>query len=1542
MSSRQGFRKKLKRIFHGHKDGEISRRPSHAGPNAQQQSSVSTNSGSSYVAMNDPSAELRPVPASDTASPPQERPQEAPAQELLGPQENDNSIRQLWAVAYKSLRDEKDSPVQAFEDQIRRNLSSDIAETIESHANTKDWMSKVVQNQMDQVKRDTLKLRFGKSEVEAQDVVKSVLAVVDWSKDFVTKALSGNPTASIAWGGVSLLLPLFLNPLEQASSLAKGLEHISSLIVRSSMWEDLYVRRYEPATWNTLPESHAEYRRALEMLYREVLRFQIVCYGYYSHKSAARLALDNVRHHGWDELLEKIKYQETEFDKMSHNWRDKVYNEEWEKAETRHQEAMGQWRTIGTDVSELRKQVKEIQKDEKRKNMLEWLWEGDISVQYRAAREKYSKGICEWLVQEGEGFKLWERDPKSFLWLNGKAGSGKSILSSSVIKYLKDQYEQNPETALAYYFFSFGNLEQQKVSAMLSSLVRQLCASRPDTPQPIKRFEGYMEKSERPDIEALEAALLAAVSGFSAVFIVVDALDECPTGEGERSRLLDCLTRIITAMPDNLHIFCTSRAEPDIHVMMEEVLSLPAKAAIDLTQNRVKGEVKKELIAKADGMFQYLICQFEILKDVDSEALVAPTLHRLPDGLDETYNRLLRDLGRRFQSQVLSSLKWLALSRRPLHLDEFAEIFIFRPDTVAKIDATERLFDSEAVLRHFSSLLTPETKDEWNDEDRERRTITYVRLAHFTVKEYLMSERIEQSIAKEFYITKADADLHIAHCCLAYHLYQSAERTKHDENLPLKRYAVRNWELHSESVPRKLWTPEIVLLAERALYMRSVSLREILFEGQLRNRWHSYWDRVYNLMQRPYCYTAALGYLELTKLLLRKGPQTSRFLIQEDLDLALREAAEEGRIEMVRFFLDKRDATNERSQSTGGALQAAAYEGHEAGIKLLLNRGADIDAHDDRFGSALQAAAKGAKLKALRMLLDRGADVSKAGCPVSCLIAAYKDKDEKLVMECTQVLELLLNKGANINRKCTRHGSALNQAIRTWLREGTRSFFDFAVQHGADLELNDGRHGSPLQAACVNPSELAGQFVDESRTKKVVEVLLRLGADPNAQGGECGNALQKASYHLFAFFGVIELLLEKGAKINQQGGRYGTALHAACAMPNADSVNTLLAAGADLHVQAGEHGSVLHAAIAEGYVLDHNIRIAQKLLDSGANVNAHGGKFGSALQAAVSSEGRWTDPQAVEKLLLSSGAEVNAQGGIYDTALQGACVRGKMKSVALLLSRGAEVNIKGGRYETALQAACANEEQYSKEHCDLARLLIEHGADVHVQGGHFGSAWHAAAAIPKWDKQAHETLELLLDNGVDVNDCRSLHGTALQVALEHLKDDSEYTDDTIRFFIKHGADVNLGSGPYGFPLQSACLAPTNNPTRLNTRGLVYLLENCDNIDVNMTGGLFGTALQAAAYTGKGKAVKLLLQKGADVNIRGGKYRSALNAAVIKGYWGVVETLLDAGAEPDCHRPPEHNEEWLDGVGKEDGRSAVERYWKVWEELKMDENRTGEE
>lgn len=186
------------------------------------------------------------------------------------------------------------------------------------------------------------------------------------------------------------------------------------------MWEDLYVRRYESETREPSSGPHAAYRIVLERLYREILKFQVVCYRYHNHKTASRMALDSVKHHDWEELLEQIKYHETEFDKVSNHVRDQTYTDECENAEARHQQAMNHWENIGTDVSDLRRRVEEIQHDMKRQKLLDWLCIVDPSVQYNAARGKHRSGTCEWLIQDNEDYKRWEIAPKSFLWLNGK------------------------------------------------------------------------------------------------------------------------------------------------------------------------------------------------------------------------------------------------------------------------------------------------------------------------------------------------------------------------------------------------------------------------------------------------------------------------------------------------------------------------------------------------------------------------------------------------------------------------------------------------------------------------------------------------------------------------------------------------------------------------------------------------------------------------------------------------------------------------------------------------------------------------------------------------------------------------------------------------------------------------------------------------------------------------------------------------------------------------------------------------------------------
>ncbi|KAI8210061.1 putative ankyrin repeat protein [Colletotrichum sp. SAR 10_76] len=1225
-------------------------------------------------------------------------------------------IQELWNIAYEKLRNEDEELVQDFENSMTGDLNAALGMTVGSQIDRKDWMGTVLKCKMEQVNRESWKLKFGSAELPLQEVVKPILGVVGWANDFISKAVSANPTASIAWGG------LFLNPSEQAASLAKGLEYISSLIVQSYLWENLYERHYKSGAGKSSEISSTIYRNALEMLYQHVLRFQITSYRYYSRHYAYRLGLDSVKWNEWDSLFEKVKEQERVFADVLKACRDDKYLEECLAAEQRHKQVMDCWQSIGTDVSGLLKAVHDARKEDKRKNLLDWLWAANISVQYTAARSKHSEGTCEWLVRRSKDFRMWEKEPKSFLWLNGKAGSGKSILSSSVIKHLKDEYEDDPQTALAYHFFSFGNLDQQKVTAMLSSLVRQLCASRPDTPRPIKRFENYMARGERPDVTTLENALIAAVHGFSAVFIVVDALDECPTLQGERPKLLACLRRIIATMPDNLHIFCTSRAERDIYATIDKVLSLPAKVAIDLTQNRVglnddlrqytesvlatetydswpeelKIDAKELLLEQADGMFQYLVCQFEVLQQcVHSEEEIRSALNNLPKGLDETYERLLLGVGHGVQPQVLGSLKWLALANRDLTLDELAEIFVFHPNCAAEFTNYQRLFKPEDVLQYFQSL-----------EDLDSALLEAAREGNADVVEFLLNEG-------------ADANAQIE--------------------------------------------PPILDPSGEAQFINNLT---------------------YDLQMDSY--------------------------------------------------------------TVGGALHAAAFNGDLKILQLLLDSGADVNTRYNTIGSVFEAAASQDSSAVLKFLLSRRVDAA-------CLVKPRASRKMKEI-------------------------------------------------------------------------------------KAAVMRLLDMGADVNAQGGKYGNALQAACHAENS--DMIRLLLDRGAEINRQGGFFGTAFQAACATNASAIVNVLLDNGADVDIQGGEYGNALQAACyGNGDKPDdvqrqtQRLEIVRKLLEKGVDVNATGGKFQTALQGAAASK---YDDGNLEEFLLSKGADVNEQGGEYGTALQSACVTNSIRKVRVLLDHGAAVNIEGGKYGTALQAACArNNSRYRSsepetDNDSIPGLLIGHGADVHAQGGAFGSAWHAAASR---NGPNNETLKLLLDNGIDVNDNRGLQcGTALQAAFQ-LDASPSAIVSRVNFLLEHGADVNQGAGSHGFPLQSACMSPGGDD------GLVRLLETCTDIDVNMTGGLLGTALQAAVHEGKTHAVRLLLNKGADCNIRGGKCGSALNAAIVRGYWDLVDILMDAGAEPDCHQLLKPDEEWIKRVREEYGSGAVERYKTFWEEkMKLKERK----
>lgn len=496
------------------------------------------------------------------------------------------------------------------------------------------------------------------------------------------------------------------------------------------------------------------------------------------------------------------------------------------------------------------------------------------------------------------------------------------------------------------------------------------------------------------------------------------------------------------------------------------------------------------------------------------------------------------------------------------------------------------------------------------------------------------------------------------------------------------------------------------------------------------------------------------------------------------------------------------------------------------------------------------------------------------------------------------------------------------------------------IEHGADVNVQGGHWGSALHAAAASP-------FDEERVE-MMKLFLDNGAKVDQQGNDGETPLHVACHE--GTIEAVRFLVDRGADVNAEGGRFGTPILAAAARRHSTPFLTfLMEKGANINHHDGEYGSALQAYFHSSY---GDVASFHLLLKHCADVNAKGGKYGTALIAGCIYLYPWGED--LVRLLLDHGADVNAQSEEYGTALIAASAYQLGEEyMRLLLDHGADVNAQGGKPGTALSAAC------SQNHSAAVELLLNHGANIHLRDC---VAWHSAIGeIATRDAFAEYMLdssgdaiilELLLHRGMDINHEHAEHGTALHgmMTTEHAGPNWR---EGINVLLKHHINPNIMNEQLGSALHIAsaiaheevhagfvdnCLDCININSSSNKT--VYLLEQCPDVDVNTQGGSFGTALQAAAYSGQTLSVSLLLDRKADVNARGGKYGSALNGAIIGGRWNIVKILLAAGATPDCHLQGEPDEAWLQTVLEEDGRGAVERYRKFWE-VELEKKRGGE-
>lgn len=189
-------------------------------------------------------------------------------------------------------------------------------------------------------------------------------------------------------------------------------------------------------------------------------------------------------------------------------------------------------------------------------------------------------------------------------------------------------------------------------------------------------------------------------------------------------------------------------------------------------------------------------------------------LSSLPRSLDATYERVLLQIDSDLVYEAKSALQWLSCCLRPLYLEELVDASIINPDEEVPFSEDFRIspFDLVDLLPGLIKVNPP--PDPSNAKVLSKHyTVT---LAHFSVKEYLVSSRVLDSLSHTYAINLDLANRHIVRSSLAYigHCLSVSSSYAHQhhevDRFPLKLYAYSRWEMHAKLVSghldHQVWT----------------------------------------------------------------------------------------------------------------------------------------------------------------------------------------------------------------------------------------------------------------------------------------------------------------------------------------------------------------------------------------------------------------------------------------------------------------------------------------------------------------------------------------------------------------------------------------------------------------------------------------------------------------------------------------------------------------------------------------------------------------
>ncbi|KAF7377165.1 HET-domain-containing protein [Mycena sanguinolenta] len=880
----------------------------------------------------------------------------------------------------------------------------------------------------------------------------------------------------------------------------------------------------------------------------------------------------------------------------------------------------------------------------------------------------HHEATCHWLLQDVQ-FIRWKDTPGS-LWIRGISGTGKSVLSSTVIEEITVACSK--ESAVAYFYFDFRN-ERQRMDIMLWSIIWQLSGQSPSPYSALNQLHKKLKNGTvKPQFIHLQAVLEDLLSELDQTYIVIDGLDEC--NKTDWKRLIGLLHSLYYPAKHALHLLFTSQPLEDFKTAFKNVPFFELGSVVSTgdirsfignevpkvgnwaSDDKNAEQVTEQIVQKSNGMFRMAACLLIELGHCRWEEDWEETLTVLPADLFGIYSRFFtraKDTPRLPTVFIQAIFQWLVFSARQITSDELADALAFRLDNPGfdfsdpkkSIYYPNRCQGNYDIFKLFEGLIiiknndcNLQSMDNWGLASLSiyNNNEPSIALAHSSVKDYILSPQFQGEFG-----SCIDLRIHVSHrfitqTCVRYLLLFSEPKHLMTRDTlpdyPMSLYAAKYWFHHLQlcnDQDQKALLPLTMYLLEDGSSQYTALYRLGLMPQYMAHNWDE-------PISPAICMCSEIGYTDGVHSLLIEH-NASVDLVEKYEQTALHLALKNDHPGIARLLIEHNASVDLVNKDGQTALHLALKNCHPDIAKLLIEHNASVDLVEKAGWTALHFASENDHLDIVRLLIEHNASVDLV------------NKDEQ---------------------------TALHLALKNCHPDIAR----LLIECNASVDLVEKAGWTALH------------FASQNDHLDIVRLLIEHNASVDLVNKDVQTALHLALKNCHP--DIARLLIEHNASVDLVEKAGWTALHIASWNGHLDIVRLLIEHNAFVDLVDKYRETALHLASRNGH-----FDIVKLLIEHNASVDLVEKAGWTALRLA--SRNGHLD---IVRLLIEHNASVDLVNKDGQTALHLASRNGHLDIVRLLIEHNASVDLFEEDRWTALHLALEN------GHLEISKLLIEHGA----------------------------------------------------------------------------------------------------------------------------------------------------------------------------------------------------------------------------------------